>query len=117
MAAAGVKEIALIAQDTMRYGADLYGRPRLVDLLRELVRIDGLEWIRLLYTYPTGWRDDLIDLLAREEKLCAYVDMPIQHASNTMLKAMNRGATVEKHAGADPKDYGKGCPAWLCVPP
>ena len=95
MAAGGVKEIALIAQDTMRYGADLYGRPRLVDLLRELVRVDGLEWIRLLYTYPSGWRDDLIDLLGREEKLCAYVDMPIQHASNTMLKAMNRGATVE----------------------
>ena len=95
MAAGGVKEIALIAQDTMRYGADLYGRPRLVDLLRELARIDGLEWIRLLYAYPTGWRDDLIDLLAREEKFCAYVDMPIQHASNAMLKAMNRGATLE----------------------
>ena len=95
MAAGGVKEIALIAQDTMRYGADLYGSPRLMDLLRELVRVDGLEWIRLLYTYPTGWRDDLIDVLAQEEKLCAYVDMPIQHASDAMLKAMNRGATVK----------------------
>ena len=89
----GVKEIALVAQDTMRYGADIYGRPRLTDLLRELIGIDGLAWIRLLYTYPTGWREDLIDLLATQEKLCAYVDMPVQHASDPILKAMNRGTT------------------------
>ncbi len=93
MVANGVKEIALVAQDTMRYGADIYGRPRLTDLVRELVRIDDLKWIRLLYTYPTGWREDLIDLLAAEEKLCAYIDMPIQHASDPILKAMNRGTT------------------------
>ncbi len=93
MVAGGVKEIALVAQDTMRYGADIYGRPRLVDLVRELVKIDGLKWVRLLYTYPTGWREDLIDLLAAEEKLCAYVDMPIQHASDPILKAMNRSTT------------------------
>ncbi|MDP6039344.1 MAG: 30S ribosomal protein S12 methylthiotransferase RimO [Candidatus Latescibacteria bacterium] len=93
MAGNGVREIALIAQDTMRYGADLYGKFRLVDLLKELVRIDGLDWVRMLYAYPTGWRDDLIDLLATEEKLCAYVDLPIQHASDPILKAMNRGTT------------------------
>jgi ribosomal protein S12 methylthiotransferase len=89
----GTRELALIAQDTMRYGADIYGKPRLTDLLEELISIDGLEWIRLLYTYPTGWRDNLLDLLASEPKLCAYIDMPIQHASDPILKAMNRGTT------------------------
>jgi ribosomal protein S12 methylthiotransferase len=89
----GCREIALIAQDTMRYGADIYGKPRLTDLLEALIAVDGLEWIRLLYAYPTGWREDLLDLLASEPKLCAYVDMPIQHASDPILKAMNRGTT------------------------
>jgi ribosomal protein S12 methylthiotransferase len=89
----GCRELALIAQDTMRYGADLYGKPRLTDLLEELISVNGLEWIRLLYTYPTGWRDDLVELLASEPKLCSYVDMPIQHASDPVLKAMNRGTT------------------------
>ena len=93
MVAGGVKEIALVAQDTMRYGTDIYGRIRLTDLIRELIGIEGLKWLRLLYTYPSGWKDDLIDLLAAEEKLCAYVDMPIQHASDPILKAMNRGTT------------------------
>ncbi len=93
LVAGGVKEIVLVAQDTMRYGADLYGRIRLTDLLRELIGLEGLKWLRLLYTYPSGWRDDLIDLLATEEKLCAYVDMPIQHASDPILRAMNRGST------------------------
>ena len=93
LVANGTRELALIAQDTMRYGADIYGKPRLADLLEELISVDGLEWIRLLYTYPTGWRDDLLDLLASEPKLCGYVDMPIQHASDPVLKAMNRGTT------------------------
>jgi ribosomal protein S12 methylthiotransferase len=95
MVDSGVREIGLIAQDTMRYGADLYGRPCLVRLLESLLGIDGLEWIRLLYTYPLGWNDDLIELLASEKRLCAYVDMPIQHASDPILKAMNRGTTRE----------------------
>ena len=95
MAASGVKEIAIIAQDTMRYGADRYGKPRLVDLLKELAKIDDLHWIRMLYAYPTGWRDELIDLLATEEKLCAYVDLPIQHAADPMLKSMNRSTTQD----------------------
>jgi len=93
LAGHGSRELALIAQDTMRYGADLYGNPRLTDLLEELIQVDGIEWIRLLYTYPTGWRQDLIDLLATEPKLCGYVDMPIQHADDTILKSMNRGTT------------------------
>jgi len=95
LVASGCREVSLIAQDTMRYGADLYGKPRLTDLLRELIAVDGLEWIRLMYTYPTGWRDDLIDLLASEPKLCGYVDMPIQHVSDPVLKRMNRGTTQE----------------------
>ncbi len=89
----GVREIALIAQDTMRYGADVYGKPRLVELLKKLIAIDGLDWVRLLYAYPTGWRGELIDLLATEEKLCGYIDLPIQHASDPILKAMNRSTT------------------------
>ncbi|MEE2752986.1 MAG: 30S ribosomal protein S12 methylthiotransferase RimO [Candidatus Latescibacterota bacterium] len=93
LVANGTRELALIAQDTMRYGADIYDKPRLTDLLEDLISVDGLEWIRLLYTYPTGWRDDLLDLLASEPKLCGYVDMPIQHASDPILKAMNRGTT------------------------
>lgn len=93
LVAQGVREIALVAQDTMRYGADVYGKPRLTDLLKALVEIDGLDWVRLLYAYPTGWRDALIDLLAREEKLCGYIDLPIQHASDPILKAMNRSTT------------------------
>ena len=93
LAAHGCRELALIAQDTMRYGADLYGSPRLVDLLKELIAVDGIEWIRLLYTYPTGWREDLVKLLATEPKLCGYVDMPVQHGNDTILKSMNRGTT------------------------
>ena len=98
----GVREIALIAQDTMRYGADLYGKPRLIDLLKELIQIEGLDWVRMLYAYPTGWRNELIDLLATEEKLCAYIDLPIQHASDPILKTMNRGTTKSGHSQTGP---------------
>lgn len=93
LVAGGVKEIALVAQDTMRYGADLYGRPRLVDLVQALLRVRGLAWLRLHYTYPSGWRKELIDLLATEERLCGYVDMPVQHISDRVLRAMRRGTT------------------------
>ncbi len=91
----GVKEIALVAQDTMRYGIDRYGCSRLIDLLRRLADIENLHWIRLLYAYPAGWSNELIDLLAKEEKLCSYVDLPIQHASNDILRSMRRGSTKE----------------------
>ena len=93
LVASGVREIALVAQDTMRYGADRYGKPRLVDLVRELLGVDGIDWLRLHYTYPSGWTDGLIDLLGEEERLCGYVDMPIQHIADPVLKAMRRGTT------------------------
>ncbi|MBQ3337150.1 MAG: MiaB/RimO family radical SAM methylthiotransferase, partial [Selenomonadaceae bacterium] len=74
----GVKEINLIAQDTTAYGTDLYGRPKLVELLHELVKTDA-HWIRILYAYPRRFSDELIDLIAREPKICNYVDLPLQH--------------------------------------
>ena len=94
LAQAGVKEINLIAQDTTAYGTDLYGRPKLVELLRELVKVD-VHWIRILYAYPKRFSDELIDLIASEPKICNYVDLPLQHASNKILKRMNRPDTRE----------------------
>ena len=90
----GVKEINLIAQDTTAYGTDIYGRPKLVELLRELVKTDA-HWIRILYAYPRRFSDELIDLIAREPKICNYVDLPLQHASNKILRRMNRPDTRE----------------------
>lgn len=91
----GVKEINLIAQDTTSYGRDLYGEPQLVDLLKALIPIDGIEWIRLLYCYPTYFTNELIELIASESKLCKYIDIPLQHTDNTILRAMNRRSTQE----------------------
>lgn len=92
-AAKGVKEINLIAQDTTNYGHDLYGKPSLVRLLKELVKIDGIRWIRILYCYPRFFTDELIDLIAREPKICKYVDLPLQHADDDILRAMRRPDT------------------------
>lgn len=86
----GAKEVNLIAQDTTSYGRDLYGAPRLADLLRELVRIDGLTWIRLLYCYPRYLTDEVIGLIASEPKICKYVDLPLQHADDAILRTMHR---------------------------
>ena len=94
LAAQGVKEINLIAQDTTAYGTDIYGKPQLVELLRELVKVD-VHWIRILYAYPRRFSDELIDLIASEPKICKYVDLPLQHASNKILKRMNRPDTRE----------------------
>ncbi|MBR6712520.1 MAG: 30S ribosomal protein S12 methylthiotransferase RimO [Selenomonadaceae bacterium] len=94
LASQGVKEINLIAQDTTAYGIDLYGKPQLVELLRELVKVD-VPWIRILYAYPRRFTDELIDLIAAEPKICNYVDLPLQHASNKILKLMNRPDTRE----------------------
>ncbi|MDF2563915.1 MAG: rimO 2 [Massilibacillus sp.] len=91
----GVKEINLIAQDTTNYGSDLYGESKLTDLLKELVKIDKLQWIRILYCYPKYFTDELIDLMASESKICKYVDLPLQHASNDVLKSMARRDTRE----------------------
>jgi len=89
LACDGVKELNIIAQDITRYGEDLEGKS-LVTLLRRLVKIEGIDWIRLHYLYPAGITDELIDLIASEEKICSYLDIPIQHCNNDILKAMNR---------------------------
>lgn len=86
----GVKEIILVAQDTTKYGQDLYGEYSLDQLLKELVKIDGLEWIRLFYCYPQRITDSLIDVIANEDKVCKYIDIPLQHSDATVLKNMNR---------------------------
>ena len=93
LAADGVTELTLIAQDTTRYGEDLYGEPRLAALLRELCKIEGLRWIRTLYGYVDRVTDELIDVIATEEKVVKYLDLPIQHGSDRMLKRMNRRDT------------------------
>nr|WP_199883686.1 30S ribosomal protein S12 methylthiotransferase RimO [Massilibacillus massiliensis] len=94
----GVKEINLIAQDTTSYGKDLYGKIRLVDLLKELVKIEKLQWIRILYCYPKYFTDELIELIANEPKICNYIDLPLQHAHNDVLKSMARLDTRESVA-------------------
>jgi ribosomal protein S12 methylthiotransferase len=92
----GVKELILIAQDLTNYGIDLYGKRALPDLLKELVKISGLGWIRLHYAYPTGFPEEVIDLMASEEKICNYLDIPIQHVNNQVLSAMGRGHNRER---------------------
>lgn len=92
----GVGEIDIVSQDTTAYGRDLYGKPRLADLLRELTRIDGPRWWRVLYLYPTTLRDDVLDEMASNDRIAKYVDMPIQHVSDRMLKAMRRGISGPK---------------------
>ncbi len=93
LASKGVREIIVIAQDTTYYGVDLYGRRRLAELLSQLCLIDGLEWIRLHYAYPTGFPDDVIEVMAREPKICKYLDIPFQHISDNMLRSMKRRHT------------------------
>ena len=90
LVAKGAKEIALIAQDTSRYGIDLYGAYSLAKLMERLCRIDGLHWLRVLYCYPDSITDELLEVMAREEKIVKYMDIPLQHASGPILKAMNR---------------------------
>ena len=90
LAASGIKELILVAQDTTRYGLDIYGEKRLVELIRELSRISGIEWIRLLYCYPEEIEDALIDEISNNDKVCKYLDIPIQHISDDILKRMAR---------------------------
>ena len=92
----GVKELILIAQDLTNYGIDLYDKRALPALLRELLKIKDLEWIRLHYAYPTGFPEEVIDLMASEEKICNYMDIPIQHVNNEILAAMGRGHNRER---------------------
>jgi len=93
LAAHGVKEIIVIAQDITRYGTDLYGKRRLAELCREIAKIDGIEWIRLHYLYPDQFDDELIDEIANNEKIVKYLDIPIQHINDGILKRMNRRGT------------------------
>ena len=96
MAENGVTELNIIAQDTTRYGEDLYGESRLPELLKKLCAIDGLRWIRVLYCYPERITDELIEVMAQEPKIVKYIDMPIQHCNDEILSRMNRPSTKEK---------------------
>ncbi len=93
LAAQGVRELMVIAQDTTYYGIDLYGKRMLAELLRRLCRIDGIAWIRLHYAYPTGFPEEVIDVMASEPKICKYLDIPFQHISDAQLSAMHRRHT------------------------
>jgi ribosomal protein S12 methylthiotransferase len=95
LAADGVRELVIVAQDTTYYGMDLYGEPRLVELLRELEKIDGLDWIRLMYFYPMYVTDELIDHIAQSKRIVPYLDMPLQHINDRMLRRMQR--RVNRH--------------------
>ena len=92
----GVKELILIAQDLTYYGLDIYKKRRLADLLLALKDVDGIEWIRLHYAFPTGFPQDVLDVIRHEEKVCNYIDIPLQHIADNVLKSMKRGTTFEK---------------------
>ena len=96
LAADGVKELILIAQDLTYYGLDLYKKRNLAELLEALVKVEGIEWIRLHYAFPTGFPMDVLDLMKREPKICNYLDIPLQHIADDILKSMRRGTTQEK---------------------
>ena len=96
LAEKGIKELILIAQDSTYYGIDLYGTRSLSKLLKELVKVDGVEWIRLHYTFPNGFPVDVLEVINSEPKICDYIDIPLQHISNKILKSMKRGASMEK---------------------
>ena len=95
LAEMGVKELIVIAQDTTKYGVDLYGEERLAELLEELAQIDGFKWIRVMYSYPESITEKLVNVISKYDNICNYFDMPIQHASNRILKLMNRKTTKE----------------------
>lgn len=92
----GVKELILIAQDLTYYGLDIYKKRNLAELLENLVKVEGIEWIRLHYAFPTGFPMDVLDLMKKEPKICNYIDIPLQHISDSVLKSMRRGTTQEK---------------------
>lgn len=96
LAKKGVKELLLIAQDLTYYGLDLYKRRALADLLKELVKVEGIEWIRLHYLFPTGFPEEVLDVIHEEPKICNYIDIPLQHIADPVLKSMRRGTTKER---------------------
>ncbi len=93
----GIKELILVSQDTTSYGVDLYGKPRLIELLYELSKIEGIEWIRLHYLYPTEVNEDLIKAISEMEKVCKYYDIPLQHVSDRILRLMKRGGNKRRY--------------------
>ncbi|QHC85844.1 ribosomal protein S12 methylthiotransferase RimO [Empedobacter brevis] len=96
LAKKGTKELILIAQDLTYYGLDIYKKRELASLLKELVKIEGIEWIRLHYAFPAGFPEDVLDVIREEPKVCNYIDIPLQHISTKLLKSMRRGTTHEK---------------------
>ena len=90
LAASGTRELVIVAQDTTYWGMDLYGEPRLAELITELEKVEGIEWIRLMYLYPMYFTDELVDVLANSKKVVPYLDMPLQHIDETMLRRMQR---------------------------
>jgi ribosomal protein S12 methylthiotransferase len=96
LAKEGVKELILIAQDLTYYGLDLYKKRRLADLLIALVKVEGIEWIRLHYAFPTGFPEDVLEVMRDEDKICNYLDIPLQHIADPILKSMRRGTTEAK---------------------
>lgn len=96
LAAKGVKELILIAQDLTYYGLDIYKKRALADLLKELVKVDGIQWIRLHYLFPTGFPEDVLEVIRTEDKICNYIDIPLQHIADPVLKSMRRGTTKER---------------------
>ena len=103
LAADGMRELNLVAQDMTYYGLDLYGKPRLAELLRELNEIDGIDWIRILYNYPAYFTDELYETLVNTSKIIPYLDMPIQHIDDRVLRAMNR-----RHTRLKPRRLSRG---------
>ncbi|MBO4882264.1 MAG: 30S ribosomal protein S12 methylthiotransferase RimO [Lachnospiraceae bacterium] len=95
LSAAGVRELILVAQETTLYGTDLYGKKSLPELLKKLCAVDGIRWIRLLYAYPEEITDEMIDVIASEDKICKYLDLPIQHSENSILRRMGRKTSKE----------------------
>jgi len=105
----GVKELILIAQDLTYYGLDIYKKRNLAELLENLVKVEGIEWIRLHYAFPTGFPMEVLDLMKKEPKICNYIDIPLQHISDSILKSMRRGTTYEKTTNLL-KDFRKAVP-------
>lgn len=96
LAKKGVKELILIAQDLTFYGLDIYKKRALGELLQELIKVEGIEWIRLHYAFPSGFPEDVLDIIKTEPKICNYIDIPLQHINTDLLKAMKRGTSFEK---------------------
>ena len=116
LATAGVRELVLVAQDSLRYGKDLYGEIRLVPLLEKLAAVEGIQWVRLMYTYPAFWSDELLEFYADSDKMCRYVDMPLQHIADPVSSTDEAGDDEEAHprpAGSSPKAHAGCRPAFI----